>query len=220
MFDDQPAVTARPASFPLPLDRSPNGYLMPTARTNKQWLTAGTGLLLALCVAVAAGWRALGPQQAPGESEATVQEGDEGLSQPIQFPHDTHAGQFQIDCQYCHFSAERSVDAGIPPVDACMGCHQVVPGRTNPEEVAKLREYHESGTPIPWKRIYKVSDHVTFPHFRHVAAGVECQTCHGQVQEMGVLEAVAPEAGNLKMGWCVSCHLERGASRDCTVCHY
>ena len=192
---------------------------MPTARTKKQWLTAGLGSVSLLGVALLVAWQAPNAQQPSEGSEGAAAEADVA-SQPIQFPHDTHAGQFQIDCQYCHFSAERSVDAGIPPVATCMGCHQVVPGRTNPAEVAKIREYHDSDTPIPWRRIYKVSDHVNFPHLRHVAADVACQTCHGQVQEMGVLETVAPEAGNLKMGWCVSCHLERGASRDCTVCHY
>ena len=170
----------------------------------------------------------IGFRQAP-EGDATAQtadaEGDaQSQSQPIQFPHDTHAGQFTIPCQYCHFSAERSVDAGIPPMATCMGCHQegIVGGRTDEAqaEIAKVREYYASGTPIPWKRIYKVRDHVKFPHMRHIAAGVTCQTCHGQVQEMGVLEEMAPEAEDLRMGWCVSCHIERGASRDCTVCHY
>jgi len=188
---------------------------MPTARIRKQWLAAGLGVIPLVGVVLLAGWQA--PEE--GQTGQTEPIADD-QSQPIQFPHDTHAGQFLIGCQYCHFSAERSVDAGIPPVETCMGCHQVVLGRTNPEEVAKIRAYHDSGTPIPWRRIYKVSDHVKFPHFRHVAAGVTCQTCHGQVQEMGVLETVAPEAGNLKMGWCVSCHMERDVSRDCTVCHY
>ncbi len=182
----------------------------------RKWLAAGTGLVSALGAVLF-----LGAGQTQEEDVASGGE-QESQSQPIQFPHDTHAGQFRIDCQYCHFSAERSVDAGIPPVETCIGCHRegLVAGRTHPEEVAKVREFFESNTPIPWRRIYKVSDHVRFPHLRHVAAGVSCQTCHGQVQEMGVLESVAPEAGDLKMGWCVSCHLERGASRDCTVCHY
>ena len=182
----------------------------------RKWLAAGTGLVLALAAVLF-----LGAWQAP-EEVAMSEDQQDPQSQPIQFPHDTHAGQFRIDCQYCHFSAERSVDAGIPPVETCIGCHRegLVAGRTHPEEVAKVREFFEAGAPIPWRRIYKVADHVKFPHVRHVAAGVSCQTCHGQVQEMGVLEDVAPEAGNLKMGWCVSCHLERGASRDCSVCHY
>ncbi|MYA63985.1 MAG: cytochrome c3 family protein [Gemmatimonadetes bacterium] len=183
------------------------------------WLATLVGALTVLLAVVLIGFR-----QAP-DADAAPQTADaDGQFQPIQFPHDTHAGQFTIPCQYCHFSAERSVDAGIPPMATCIGCHQegIVDGRTDEAqaEIARVREYYASDTPIPWKRIYKVSDHVKFPHMRHVAAGVTCQTCHGQVQEMGVLEDMAPEAGDLRMGWCVSCHIERGASRDCTVCHY
>jgi hypothetical protein len=141
--------------------------------------------------------------------------------QPVAFPHNTHAGsgegQFGIDCQYCHFSAERSVDAGIPPVASCMGCHSMIPGRNNPEEVTKVREYFQNQEPIPWVRIYKVADHVHYPHMRHIAAGLECQQCHGEVQEMGVIQEVNQ---TLSMGWCVSCHLEQEAAVDCTVCHY
>jgi hypothetical protein len=140
--------------------------------------------------------------------------------QPIAFPHITHAGDFKIDCQYCHFSAERSIDAGIPPVASCMGCHIIIQGRNKPEEVQKLRGYWDRGEPIPWVRIYKVPDHVKFPHLRHVAkdAGAfECQECHGQVQEIEVIEEVAQP---LKMGWCVQCHRDNDASVDCTVCHY
>jgi len=137
--------------------------------------------------------------------------------QPIAFPHNIHAGENRIDCAYCHFSAERSKSAGIPPVASCMGCHTVVAGRNNPEEVTKLREYWERGEAIPWVRIYKVSEHVHFPHMRHVAAGVDCTSCHGNVAEMGVITQVAQP---LNMGWCIDCHVERGASIDCTVCHY
>jgi len=148
----------------------------------------------------------------PAQAVATVQ--------PIAFPHNIHAGDFQIDCQYCHFSAERSVDAGIPSVAACMGCHTVIQGRNNPEEVQKLREYWQRGESIPWVRIYKVPDHVKFPHMRHVAADAgnfQCQECHGTVEEIQVIQEVAQP---LKMGWCVDCHRQNDASVDCTVCHY
>lgn len=137
--------------------------------------------------------------------------------QPIAFPHDIHASQYQMDCQYCHYSADRSVDAGMPPVSTCMGCHQVVQGRDNPQEVAKIREYYQEGEGIPWVRIYKVADHAHFPHMRHLNAGVACETCHGQVQEMGVVEEVAQP---LSMGWCVQCHRDMGAATECTACHY
>jgi hypothetical protein len=152
--------------------------------------------------------------------ESSLRSQESTSAQPIAFPHNTHAGDFQIDCQYCHFSAERSVDAGIPPVANCMGCHTIIQGRNNPEEVNKLREYWQRGEPIPWVRIYKVADHVRFPHMRHVAedAGAfECQECHGTVEEMEVISEVEQP---LKMGWCVDCHRENDASVDCTVYHY
>ncbi len=140
--------------------------------------------------------------------------------QPIAFPHNTHAGQFRIDCQYCHFSAERSLSAGIPPVESCMGCHTVIQGRNRPEEVNKLREYWNRGEPIPWVRIYKVADHVRFPHMRHVSpqgGNLDCSECHGAVEEIEVIRGVAQP---LTMGWCVDCHRKKEASVDCTVCHY
>ncbi len=148
----------------------------------------------------------------------TVANADIGPSeQPIAFPHNIHAGDNQIDCQYCHFSAERSMRAGIPPVATCMGCHALVAGSQNPEEIALLRGYFERQEAIPWNRIYKVADHVQFPHMRHISAGVECANCHGNVQEIEIIQQVSQP---LTMGWCVGCHIERGASRDCTVCHY
>jgi len=143
--------------------------------------------------------------------------------QPIAFPHDLHAGEFQIDCQYCHFSAERSVDAGMPGVDVCMGCHAdatKIVGRTNPTEILKIQEYSQAGEQIPWVRIYKIADHAHFPHMRHVNAGLDCVQCHGPVQEMGPIESRDPAWGGENMGWCVTCHLENDVRRDCTVCHY
>lgn len=143
--------------------------------------------------------------------------------QPIRFVHNVHAGggegQYGIDCQYCHFSAERSVDAGIPPVATCQGCHSVIGGSTDRArtEIAKIQEHWVNGEAIEWVRIYKVSDHAHFPHFRHVQAGVTCQTCHGEVQDMGVIEKVNQP---LYMGWCITCHEERGANTDCSACHY
>jgi hypothetical protein len=163
----------------------------------------------------------LAAQEDPSDlEEAEVQalsEQDGTSGQPIAFPHNVHAGDNQIDCQYCHFSAERSMSAGIPPVGTCMGCHAFVAGSQNPEEVELLRGYAERQEAIPWNRIYRVADHVQFPHMRHIAGGVECASCHGNVEEIGVIEAVNQP---LSMGWCLGCHIERGASRDCTVCHY
>jgi hypothetical protein len=195
----------------------------------KYWLIAA---LAALAVTTAAFARAQDAEpDSSGDTAAAAAEADAGggITQPIQFPHNLHAGQYQIACQYCHFSAERSVDAGIPPVRTCMGCHTAIPGTTDAQkaEIAKIGEFYNAGQQIPWTRIYKVADHAHFPHMRHVNArsegfpqGITCQTCHGQVQEMGVLTSRADEWKGDNMGWCVSCHVAEKASRDCTVCHY
>ncbi len=198
---------------------------MPESRgfdMKKNWLIGGLACVFAL------GGLAF-VQGGGAEDEAVVAES----GQPIAFPHDQHAGnepgQNNMNCQFCHFSAERSVDAGIPPVSTCWGCHQVVQGTTVEQqtEIAKIQEYMDHDEPIPWNRIYKISDHAHFPHMRHVSAGLECQQCHGEVQEMGVLSERDPAWGGDNMGWCVECHREpdpatgeQQASTDCAVCHY
>ena len=181
----------------------------------KRWTVVIVGLVAVAAVAFAQAARDTPASEPEAADRSTAI--PPPPEQPIAFPHDLHAGKYKIDCQYCHFSAERSVDAGIPPVSSCMGCHSVISGTDNPEEVTKLKEYFERGEAIPWVRIYKVPDHVHFPHMRHVKAGVSCQTCHGEVQEMKVIETVQQ---SLSMGWCVGCHVERDVARDCTLCHY
>jgi hypothetical protein len=153
---------------------------------------------------------------APAEEAAAA----EGSIQPIAFPHSTHAGTLKMDCMYCHFSAERSQDAGIPPVSTCAGCHRLIPGTAAPAEVAKVMDFANRGAAIPWVRVYKVADHVRFPHMRHVNAGMTCQECHGEVQTMGAIEERDPLWPGNNMGKCIACHVERNVRRDCAVCHY
>ncbi len=57
--------------------------------------------------------------------------------------------------------------------------------------------------PIEWVRIHNLPDHAYFNHAQHVAVGkVECQTCHGPVEQMEVVQQYSP----LSMGWCINCH--------------
>ena len=57
--------------------------------------------------------------------------------------------------------------------------------------------------PIEWTRIHNLPDHVYFNHAQHVAIGkVACQTCHGGVEKMEVMQQHSP----LSMGWCINCH--------------
>lgn len=162
----------------------------------------------ALVVVAVAGCRGPGAETAGSAPE-----------QPILFMHDVHAGENQIPCAYCHYTADRSVDAGIPSVRVCVGCH--VPGSAvSPPaqaqlgfptaerdslwnaEASELVEYWRRQEAIPWVRIHKLPEHVRFPHNMHVNVGLECSTCHGPVQEMEEVYQFA----SLQMGWCIDCH--------------
>jgi hypothetical protein len=163
---------------------------------------------------------------------------DPSPEQPIKFPHPVHVNTLQMNCAFCHNAADKSPDPGLPAVGTCMGCHTVVAaGRP---EIQKLKTYYDSAKAIPWVRIHKVPEYVHFPHMRHVNAGVTCQSCHGQVQNMPQVERYA----SLNMGWCVNCHVNgyyqadgaraagyeptaadlaapiKKAAYDCATCHY
>jgi cytochrome c2 len=143
--------------------------------------------------------------------------------QPIAFSHKVHAGINKIDCKYCHVGAERGKAAVIPSLSVCMNCHYNIQGVTGTDpnypkavydkEIAKIYsyigfnketlKYESEPKPIEWTKIHNLPDHVYFNHSQHVkVAGLECQTCHGQIQEMDVVQQME----NLSMGWCVNCH--------------
>lgn len=125
--------------------------------------------------------------------------------QPIQFSHKVHAGQNQIDCQYCHFTADNSMHAGIPPVTTCMNCHKLVKEgkQTGTEEIAKIYAAIENNQPIEWVKVYNLPDHVYFNHAQHVTVGkMDCAQCHGEVNKMDQII----QENDLSMGWCIECH--------------
>jgi hypothetical protein len=157
-------------------------------------------------------------------------ENAEVLEQPIAYSHKLHAGELQIACEYCHSGARRSIHAGVPETGTCMNCHKVIPSKDRPE-LEKLKEFYDSGKPIPWQKVHDLPDFVYFSHKRHVRGGVECQECHGEVQDE---MTVAYRVNTLEMGWCLDCHrdhpkvdenygasaeLRRAELKDCLTCH-
>ena len=135
--------------------------------------------------------------------------------QPIDFSHKIHAGDFEIPCLYCHVQARRSISAGVPSVNKCVSCHSEV--ATERPQIRQVMNYWENKQPIPWIKVHDLPDFVHFPHKRHVAADVECQTCHGPVETMDRVALQAP----LEMGWCLNCHKENEVEHglDCWTCH-
>ena len=147
--------------------------------------------------------------------------------QPIKFSHKIHAGDDKIDRNYCHSSARHSKTSGIPSLNVCMNCHKYIDGShgktfvyngeeySMEEEIQKIYQhldydpktqtYGDNPTPVKWIKVHNLPDHVYFSHSQHVTAGKQkCQTCHGPVEEMDVVEQHAP----LTMKWCIQCHQE------------
>lgn len=167
-------------------------------------------------------------------------------AQPIAYSHRLHAGELQIQCQYCHFGADKSRNAGIPPASVCMNCHKFVtaplgairaedelaqkehrvPRRVVSAELRKLYDAVDNGRPLAWTRIHSLPDFAYFDHRAHVNAGVACQQCHGPVETMERVRQVP----DLSMGWCVNCHRTANqtgiaghrvnASTNCSTCHF
>ena len=159
-------------------------------------------------------------------SQVGVDQGYEPI-QPIHYSHKIHAGDNGIDCKYCHSSARVSKHSGIPSLNVCMNCHksiyEVAPSTATEEyskefydaEIQKLynavgwddveQKYTGKTKPVKWIRIHNLPDFAYFNHSQHVTvAGVECQTCHGPVEEMEIMYQHSP----LTMGWCINCHRE------------
>ncbi len=122
--------------------------------------------------------------------------------QPINFSHKLHAGDMGIDCKYCHTSVDQTRHASIPAANICMNCHTVA--RTDKPEIIKLKQYFDEGKPIPWKRIHRVPEYAYFNHSVHVNKGIECQSCHGDIEKMEKVKQVEPFA----MSDCLQCHTE------------
>mgnify|MGYP001393597667 FL=1 len=120
--------------------------------------------------------------------------------QPVPFSHKIHAGQLGVKCVYCHTSVETSAHSPVPSTSTCMNCHTLV--KSDSPKLKLVRESYETGKPIEWKRIHKLPDYAHFNHSRHIRAQIDCSSCHGKVEEMGVVAQNKP----LSMGWCIDCH--------------
>ncbi|MGB0838941.1 MAG: c-type cytochrome [Chitinophagales bacterium] len=175
--------------------------------SKKLWAAISVALTILVGYNLVDGAQALGRQQ--GYQPA----------QPIKFSHKLHAGVNKVECQYCHSGAAKGKSAVIPSANVCMNCHKAVKEGPNygTTEIAKIykavgwdpvenkyRENYEQ-KPIEWVRIHNLPDHVYFNHAQHVkAGGVECQECHGAIEEMEVVQ----QHSSLGMGWCINCHRE------------
>lgn len=121
--------------------------------------------------------------------------------QPIAYSHKLHAGQYKIDCNYCHVGVNKGKQATIPAANICMNCHGVI--KKESPEIQKIYAAIEQDRPIEWVSVHNLPDLAYFNHAQHVNVGnVQCTTCHGEIEKMEVVE----QRSSLTMGWCIDCH--------------
>lgn len=210
----------------IALEEKPKGKPIWQAFIENQFLV----LVSAIFLLLASGYFVYGYFMQVG-----VDQGYEPI-QPIHYSHRIHAGDNGIECKYCHSSARVSKTSGIPSLNVCMNCHksisEVAPA-TDPNssvteeyskefydgEIQKLydavgwdgQKYTGETKPVKWVRIHNLPDFAYFNHSQHVSvAGIECQTCHGPVEEMEIMYQHSP----LTMGWCINCHRETNVQME------
>ncbi len=125
---------------------------------------------------------------------------EEIVPQPVAFSHAHHVGQLGIHCLYCHTTVEDSHFANIPPTKTCMNCHQQM--WTGADLLEPIRSSYQTGKPVVWNRVHNVPHYAYFNHSIHVAKGVGCKSCHGQIDEMNLTF----QSKTLLMEWCIKCH--------------
>lgn len=146
----------------------------------------------------------------------------------IPFSHQVHVEEAGVQCLFCHSQALRAPQASLPSLQTCMTCHEYITVDEDGQElVQQVVQAYESGARVQWPDVYKQPDFVRFSHRAHLAGGVACQTCHGPVEEMGIVE----KRVEMNMGFCLDCHraqirehpemaaMEKARLLDCTTCH-
>jgi Cytochrome c7 and related cytochrome c len=155
--------------------------------------------------------------------------------QPIAFSHRQHAGQLQIACLYCHYGAENSKHAGLPPGSICMSCHRFVtaPQKDMLPEILEARKAKRTPKPIISPELQKLYDALglddklqpdpkkkpnpiawvrvhnlpAFACFDHRSHVKAGVTCERCHGPVETMERVR-QVTDLSMGWCVNCHRE------------
>lgn len=171
---------------------------------------ASIGVLLGIAFARAAVVAPEAPATAPADRGAVA---EAASPDTVPFDHSIHAGKYRMPCLSCHVDADKSTTAGVPSIAKCMGCHKFVDKeKPGVRELARL--WSDERVPR-WTRVYAVPDYVYFSHRVHVAAGVDCAKCHGDVASMVHVTRVS----SLTMGWCLQCHQQEHAPVGCVACH-
>jgi hypothetical protein len=153
--------------------------------------------------------------------------------QPIEFSHRLHAGKLEISCLYCHFGAEQSRYAGIPPASLCMNCHGLVTASRDSvlQEYREAQQQRRPARPVLSAELHKLYDALAlddnlqpdpsrqptpiawvrihklpaFTWFDHRSHVAAGVDCRDCHGKVETMDRVR-QVANLSMGGCVNCH--------------
>ena len=163
--------------------------------------------------------------------------------QPIFYSHKVHAGINQINCLYCHASAEKSKHSMIPSTNVCMNCHKQINEYTgekdhplvtaegksiNGTDQIKLLYKYAGWDPVAKKYITDEKGNIKATPIQwvkihnlpdHVYFNHSQHVKVGKVQcqrchgEITEMDEVFQFAP-LSMGWCINCHRQTKVQFD------
>jgi len=121
-------------------------------------------------------------------------------NQPMTFSHKVHSGDYNIKCLFCHHEAETQTFSALPTTFSCMVCHVAL--KSESKLIQPLIESYDKRKPIQWVGIHKLPEYVKFNHNSHILSGIDCASCHGNVEQMEKTERTR----DFTMSWCLNCH--------------
>jgi hypothetical protein len=157
---------------------------------------------------------------------------DDGPPSPVVYPEQriplvfTHAAHLErgLGCVDCHERAPTSrsaVDNLLPGEAACRPCHPI--DRADPTKQvdgppARCDACHV-GYVVgePPARVHLPPPNLKFDHAAHVARGMACSGCHGDLAAEGIALATRDQLPRMRL--CLTCHDGTRAPDACTTCH-
>jgi len=134
-------------------------------------------------------------------------------TQPLPYSHRTHLA-LGLTCETCHTNPDPGAAMTFPETGTCMSCHLGI--AVDRPAIVELKSYSDSGEIIPWNRVYRVLPGITWAHRPHLAAGVQCGACHGDVAQFDEMSTTTRVTA---MASCISCHESHDAPTGCVTCH-
>lgn len=128
----------------------------------------------------------------------------------LKFSHKLHIEENEIECETCHEGALESKtgsDNLFPEMETCADCHDI----EDDENCSLCHTDVDDPRAVP--RVVDYSP--KFSHEKHLQGGLECNSCHDDVNKKTENQPYHLPG----MVDCMNCHLKQNVSNACSNCH-